>query len=154
MILFGRQPLLDALAFARFSLRQSGLQSQLRRTGDSLERERQAVSRDFREYAGDLNNYSALFPNSRLVAEPFDEVTLRVVRDIFGRDVIQGPNVPGNPAAERGAAAQDGALGTPRASHPERDGGPGGAEQPDGEIEYLRTVLERRQRDADSEVKP
>jgi hypothetical protein len=152
MILFGRQHVLDALAFVRFRFGESSMQGRIRRSNARTHAERQLVSRHFTEYAGDLNNYNTLFPNAHLAAEPFDMVTLRVVREIFGSDAIQTANGGQRPSPPVTSAPANGPTQQPEPRHTHSV--PPNPDEGSAENEYLRMILQRRQRDEDSEVRP
>ncbi|MGQ9635819.1 MAG: hypothetical protein ACUVXB_16465 [Bryobacteraceae bacterium] len=136
---------LDGLAYWRFSAGQRKLEQRAARLEGEARRREQAAADAFLVYMANYAGYSQAYPNGHLQAGPFDRLTQEVLHRIFGYPVIQttggngrhtAPNVPPQPPAAPPPAV---------AANPS-DG--------DGEVAYLREILERRIRDEEGEVRP
>jgi len=152
---------LDGIAYWRFAAAEKKLEQRAARLErEARQREQVAASR-FQEYMAGFTQYTQAHPNGRLQAGPFDRVTQDVLRRAFGYAVIQTPDgsqpaglrTPaaadaGNAAAPESPATQSPAA-APASASPVLP-----ADENDGEVAYLREVLERTVRNQEGEVRP
>ena len=91
-VLFGRQQVLEALSFTAFRRKKSKLERQLRRLRDQLRLLSPMIAEPFREYATDLHDYNARYPNSVIQPKPFDALTCNVLIQVFGKEEVERLN--------------------------------------------------------------
>jgi hypothetical protein len=150
LILFWRHDVVDALTYGRLWTRRAYQRQRIRSTDRLLKSEHGHVRSNFDEFAADLDTYRRLYPGSYAPAPAFDLVTLRILREIFGPDVVRTPggtNGSSTPGGSNGGAPGPAAPPPPAPAEP-------AASDAAGENEYLRTILTQRRREDDSEVKP
>lgn len=148
----GGDQVLDGIAYWRFTASQRKLGQRAARLEEEARRREQVAASRFQEYMAGFTRYAQVHANGRLQAGPFDRVTQDVLHRIYGYAVIQTPN--GNSATASGnghhtapnVSPQPPAAAPPVAAPNPSDG--------DGEVAYLREILERRIRDEEGEVRP
>jgi hypothetical protein len=149
-ILFGGNLAHEAKAFLTFKVVQGSLRRQSRSQGAIFERHAQAACISFGAYMHRLAGHNPNYPGSRIEPGPFDVVTRSLINERYGYEIIQTPN----------GAVTNGGNGSqppPTPPSPENQGSTERTSEEnnaDGENDYLRTILSRKMRDEDSEVRP
>ena len=150
---FSHELLHEAKGYLLFHFRDAGFRGTYRRARHGEDEARRDATVAFQQYARDLNRHNALYTHAPLPAGPFSVAVRTLINEIFGEGTIPAPNqLPGGNAAPPPSpapvvpASGNGGAATPNPPAP--------ADAPEGENEYLRTVLGRRQQDEESEVRP
>lgn len=161
LIPFSHELLHEAKGYLFFDIRDFRLRASERRARQGENAARRETTATFQHYVRDLNRHNSIHPQMQLLAGPFSVAVRTVINEIFGEGTIPAANrlnpgdaaapgaapaspspVPVNPATNGGAAEET----TPPVNGPTPDG-------QDAENDYLRTILTRRQRDEESEVR-
>jgi hypothetical protein len=161
LIPFSHELLHEAKGYLFFHIRDFRLRSAERRARQGEIGARRDTTVTFQHYARDLNRHNGIHPQTQLLAGPFSVAVRTVINEIFGEGTIPAANRldPGDAAAPGAApAAPSPAPVTPASNAGARETSttPLTSEAPNGqdaENDYLRTILTRRQRDEESEVR-
>lgn len=156
IVIFGGRPMHEAKAFGIFKAKQVLLRTRLWFLNRKYSRQCTKLIGTFSNYAELLTDYNGRF-SPQIQAGPFDRMTREVVNQLMGYEAIAMPSGLGNDSSAppstplnspviTGSVYGDGS--DPSQNRSEQ------AETPGIEEGYLRTILSRYQREADSEVKP
>lgn len=163
-VLFGGELVRDSLGQAIYSVRAARLRHLDRRATANVVVEQRSADATFRRYWLGLTQHNQLYPEAQLGAGPFSRAVYDVINGLHPNTILPAPadgeTAPPQPAAvqvQAPAPAPTGAAQPPEpaaaaAAPPQAPAD--GPEAPDAEVEYLRTVLQARVQEADSEVQP
>lgn len=157
-VLFGGRYAHDGKAYVSFTLRRGRLNRQIALDGRAAEQSARRAGDGFGAYMAQMTAFNKTYPDARIDPAMFDRETQQVLEQHFGYPVIETRTPPprgDDPAPEGGRpAAPNGSDGN--GSHPTgwNAGTPTAADDGDGENEYLRSLLNRRIREDEAEVRP
>ena len=167
----------DAIGFIIFSVHLGWLEWRVYRHHRRQNGAEQATRDAFITYTDGRDLFNARNNGNLPIGPPLlDAVTIEVLRRIFGRPLIQmpeggggtppslaaPPDTPPSPASSvpspisggNGGRPADQAHAIPEETSDSHVSVASGADVGNGELDYLRTILSRRVREADGEVKP
>jgi hypothetical protein len=142
-VLAGGELAMDAKSFVYFKARQFALQGRENREKIAAGREARAAGAGFADYVQRLSEHNAIYQHATLQPDMFDAMTRQVLREYFGREVIEDSPQP----ASNGSREV-----TPEPQRPDTPPTGGDESDHDAEREYWRTILARRVRENESEV--
>jgi len=157
-VLFGGRYAHDGKAYVTFTLRRGGLSRQIALDGRVAEQAARRAGDVFGAYMAQLTAFNQAYPDARIDPAMFDRETQQLLEQHFGYPVIETRTPPprDNAQAPEGGrpAPPNGSDGN--GSHPVgvNAGTPPAADAGDGENEYLRSLLNRRMREDEAEVRP
>lgn len=155
-ILFGGTQAHDSKAFVCFQFSNRRLRSDIQQVQRAYDRECRATRAAFAEYMRRLQSHNTTYLQDLIDAGPFDVIAREIVNKIFGYEIIQAP-AAANRTGDQTGNDDNGSQPPPNgaaAPDPESASQSSGESAADGENEYLRTILNRKMRDDDSEVRP